>query len=292
MHNLNPAWKSPQGLNVYIWGESDFLRVFRLDSSAHKFTVPAAITGSILAPPGMPGGMMGISAKGSSPKTGILWATVPRIGDANQSIVPGVLYAFSAEDLALLWSSDGPGDDPLNFAKGSPPVVANGKVYVASNSRFVSVYGLRKGAPNFQNLALHRPATGSAPCAPEQSPDKAFNGTSEAGPSDKWCSSAPEPFLQVDLGSIFNVGRFVVEHAGAGGDDFHLNNRDFNIQVSVDGSNFATVASVTGNVDSITTHDIPATPARYVRLNIVTPVVGGSHLANIYEFQVFAAPGK
>src|SRR5256885_11767497 len=43
----------------------------------------------------------------------ILWATLPRAGDANQSIVPGVLYALDAESLSMLWSSAAPGDDPL-----------------------------------------------------------------------------------------------------------------------------------------------------------------------------------
>jgi peptidylprolyl isomerase len=279
-------------LNAYVWGESDFLRIFRFDPAVQKFAVPAAATGSILAPSGMPGGMMTVSANGSLAGTGILWASLPRVGDANQMTVPGVLYAFDAENLSLLWSSNGPGDDPLNFAKGSPPIVANGKVYVASISNFVSVYGLKKRAPKSQNLALHARADGSAPCDPSQTADKAFNGSAESGPDDKWCSSAVNPFLQVDLGNNLSIGRFVVEHAGAGGDDFNLNTRDFNIQVSVDGTNFTTVTSVTGNIQSITTHDIPPTEARYIRLNVVAPARSAAAPANIFELQVFASASQ
>jgi len=290
MHNVIPAWQSPQGLNVYVWGESDFLRVYRFDPSTHKFTTPAAATGLILAPSGMPGGMMSISSNGSRPGTGILWATLPRIGDANQMTVPGGLYAYDAEKLKFLWSSTAAGDDPLNFAKGSPPIVANGKVYVASISNFVSVYGRRKGKPNSQNLALGAKATGSVPCDPSQNPDKAVNGSAEGGPDDKWCSSAANPFLQVDLGRSFSIGRFVVEHAGAGGDDFNMNTRDFSIQVSTDGQTFTTVANVTGNIQSITTHDIPATQARYVRLNVAIPEGTTASTSNIYELQIFPAP--
>ncbi|HVH86193.1 MAG TPA: discoidin domain-containing protein, partial [Terriglobales bacterium] len=290
MHNAIPVWRSSEGTNVYVWGESDFPRIFRLDGSGRKFAVPAAAVGSTLAPSGMPGGMMTVSSDASHSGTGILWSTLPRAGDANQMTVPGDLYAFDAENLKLLWSSEAPGDDPLNFAKGSPPIVANGKVYVASISNFVSVYGLRKRAAKSQNLALHAHVSGSAPCDPNQNPEKAVNGSAEAGPSDKWCSSAPNPVLQVDLGQTENVGRFVIEHAGAGGDDFNLNTRDFNIQVSTDGANFQTVASVSGNIQSITTHDIPSTPARFVRLNVVTRD-GAPPLANIYEFQVFAGDG-
>ena len=288
MHNAIPAWKSARGMNVYVWGESDFLRAYRLEDSTHKFAVPAAATAAILAPSGMPGGMMSISSSGSQSGTGILWSALPRAGDANQMTVPGALYAFDAETLSLLWSSDGGGDDPLNFAKGSPPIVANGKVYVASISNFVSVYGNRKKPPKSQNLALHAHATGSAPCDPGQTPDKAVNGSAEGGPADKWCSTAASAFLQLDLGHEVNIGRFVVEHAGAGGDDFNLNTRNFDIQVSRDGTSFQTVATVADNLQSITTSDIPATRARYVRLHVDDAPNAPATPAIIYDFQVFA----
>ena len=287
LHNAIPAWKSAKGLNVYVWGESDFLRAYRYDASTGKFAVPAVAVGSILAPAGMPGGMMTVSANGS--RSGILWATLPLLGDANHATVPGNLFAFDAENLNLLWSSTSAGDDPLSFAKGSPPVVANGKVYVASQSRFVSVYGLRKGGPEVQNLAFRARSSGSAPCDPAETPDKALNGNAEGGPSDKWCSSASNAFLQADLGSNVSVGRIVLEHAGAGGDDFSQNTRDFNLQVSSDGTNFTTVTSVKENDQSITTHDITPVQARYVRLNVVTPAQNASSTANIYEMQVYGA---
>src|SRR4029077_7557834 len=84
------------------------------------------------------------------------------------------------------------------------------------------------------------------------------------------------------------VGRFVVEHAGAGGEDLLLNTRDFSIQVSTDGTNFTTVATIYDNIQSITTHDIKPTTARYVRLNIETPAQTDESKANIYELAVFA----
>ena len=291
LHNAIPVWKGPSGLAMYVWAESDFLRAYRFDPAARKFLQPSFASADVLPPMGMPGGMMTISAHGSQSGTGIVWATIQRAGDANQSTVPGILYAFNAENLGLLWSSTAPGDDSLNFAKGSPPIVANGKVYAASISNFVSVYGLKNGDAPAQNLALNRPATGSAPCEPTQTPDKAFNGSAQGGPTDKWCSAASNPFLQVDLGRNLNLGRFVVFHAGAGGDDLLLNTRDFEIQLSSDGVHFDPAVTVWDNVQSITTHDIKPTPARYVRLNVVTPAqpsaapdVGS---ANIYDFQVF-----
>jgi peptidylprolyl isomerase len=181
----------------------------------------------------------------------------------------------------------------MNFAKGSPPVVANGKVYVASISNFVSVYGLREGAkePKTPNLALNRQVTATAPCEPTQTADKAVNGSAQSGPTDKWCSSAEKPYLQIDLGKPVEVGRFVVEHAGAGGDDFLQNTREFNIEVSQDGEHFQQVVDVWNNIQSITTHDIRPTTARYVRMNIVQPAqleaaAAVANVANIYEFEV------
>jgi hypothetical protein len=291
IHASNPAWNSPQGLNVYVWGENDFLRGYRFISTTQTFnTVPFA-SGSVLPPLGMPGGIMSLSANGSQAGTGILWASSPRNGDANEYTAPGQLYAFNAETLALLWQSAGVGDDSMNMSKGSPLVVANGKLYAASLSRFISVYGPRTTTPPSQNLALNKAATGSTSCNSSETPDKAVNGSYSLGLIDKWCSQATNAFLQVDLGAPFTVNRFLIEHAGAGGSEsFNLNTSAFNIQVSTDGVNFSTVVNVTGNVDSITTHDITPTTARYVKLNVIIPSQSGDSATRIYEFQVYNAP--
>jgi hypothetical protein len=292
------TWNSPQGLNLYVWGENDFLRAFRFNPSTQRLNEPAFAEGSVLPPQGMPGGMMTISANGSVSGSGILWATTPRAGDANQAVVPGVLYAFNAQNngasLPLLWSSSGVGDDTYNFSKGAPPLVVNGKVYLASLSNIVSVYGLRAAPPPSQNLALNKTASGSAPCNVNEGPAKAFNGSYSGGNTDKWCSlAAGTKFLQVDLGSNFSVNQFVIEHAGAGGESFSLNTLAYNIQVSTDGANFNQVAAVTNNIQSITSHNIAPAVARFVRLNVTTPTQTGDAAARIYEFQVYgqSAPG-
>ena len=287
IHNANPVWNSPEGLNVYVWGENDFLHLFQLNPSTQTLGVPALATGTILPPQGMPGGMMILSANGSQAGTGVLWAAVPRAGDANPETVPGNLYAFNAENLNLLWSSTGPNDDLLNFSKGSAPVEVNGKVYAGSLSRFVDVYGLQQSAPVLQDLALNQNATSTTPCNSDEGPNKALNGSASQGLDDKWCSGTSGAWMQVDLGTQYTISRFVVEHAGAGGEGFNLNTSAFNIQVSPDGVNYTTVVTVTGNVDSITTHDITPVTGRYVKLNIVTPNQSVDDNARIYEFQVF-----
>jgi hypothetical protein len=63
----------------------------------------------------------------------------------NWSPQPGVLHAYDATDLTKeLWNSSANKmrDDPGMWSKFGAPVVANGKVYVASWSDQLDVYGL------------------------------------------------------------------------------------------------------------------------------------------------------
>jgi hypothetical protein len=102
------------------------------------------------------------------------------------------------------------------------------------------------GPDGRMNLALHRPATGSLPCGPDQTPEKAVNGSVAGGPADRWCARDWPLFLQVDLGAGHPVQRFVVKHASAGGEHEDSDTREFNIQVSNNGKAFTTVASSAG----------------------------------------------
>ncbi len=286
LHNGPSVWTGPAGTTLYVQGENDYLRAFHFNRDARKFDLPSAATATVLPPVGMPGGMLTTSANGARAGSGIVWATTPRLGDANQGVVPGILRAYNAETLALLWESTQPSDQLLDFGKFNNPTVVNGKVYVASFSRVISVYGLR-GTPPL-NLALNKMTTGSAPCAVTEGPANAVNGSVILGDADKWCSEATNPFLQVDLGSSQLIHRVVIRHSNAGGEPFNQNTRDFTVQVSSNGTDFMPVASVTGNVASITTHDFTAQSARYVRLNITVPTQTADAAARIYELEVYA----
>jgi hypothetical protein len=137
----------------YVWGENDDLRGYRFDKTELKFEGPPpalpTLQSTTAAPIGMPGGMLSASCNGSQPNTAIVWAAHPIDGNANQATVTGILEAFAADDLrAPIWRSN---HDPLgadavgNFAKFCPPVVANGKVYLATFSNELAVYGLLPG---------------------------------------------------------------------------------------------------------------------------------------------------
>jgi len=143
------------------------------------------------------------------------------------------------------------------------------------------------GVPN--NLALNHPATADSSCNANEGPAKAVNGSITGGLSDKWCSlgAAGTQFWQVDLGAVHTVNQIVIDHAGSGGEQTGWNTRSFSLQVSTDGTNFTTVATVTANTASVTTHTLTPVNARFVRLVIVTPTNNGNGAARIYEVQVF-----
>jgi hypothetical protein len=132
----------------YVWGENDRLRGYRFDVGTAKFETqtPATLLSENLLPIGMPGGMLTVSCNRTAPRSGVLWALHPIRGNANHSTVAGVLQAYRANDLRqAVWSSnhDPRGSDDLgDFAKFCPPVVANGRVYVATFSQQLVVYGL------------------------------------------------------------------------------------------------------------------------------------------------------
>ncbi|MFF5235499.1 GH92 family glycosyl hydrolase [Dactylosporangium sp. NPDC000521] len=141
-------------------------------------------------------------------------------------------------------------------------------------------------APPSTNLALNRPATGSAACNANEGPAKAVNGSVSGGTSDKFCSTAATKYLQVDLGAATAVKSVTVRHAGAGGESATWNTRDFDLQVSTDGVGWSTVAQVRGNTANVSTHTFTAT-ARYVRVNVLAAEQGSGGATRIYEFEVY-----
>jgi Bacterial Ig-like domain (group 3)/MBG domain (YGX type)/PQQ enzyme repeat len=143
------------GPTTFVWGENDVLRAFLFNPTTGLMNTSPMATSKMTAPVtnndgAMPGGFASISANGGS--NGIVWASTPYNGDALHQVVQGVLYAFSADTLSLLWSdkTDDARDEIGIFSKYCPPMVANGKVYVPNfgplgttdGSGSLVVYGL------------------------------------------------------------------------------------------------------------------------------------------------------
>ena len=135
-------WDSPvSGPTIYVWPDSTTLRAYRLVGGTFD---TATVGQSSVTASGAPGGVLSLSADGATPGTGIVWASVSNGGSALSSTQPGILRAFDADDLSHeLWNSEqNPTRDRVGaFSKNSAPTIANGKVYVATFSGRLVIYG-------------------------------------------------------------------------------------------------------------------------------------------------------
>ena len=137
-------FKAPLYFNgsVYFSADADTIKSFKVANGLLS-TAPTSQTSLI---PSYPGATLSISANGNS--NGILWAVQridfgPTGGGGPRS--PGVLHAYDATNLAteLYTSNQAAGSrDALDFAaKWSAALVANGKVFVATNA-LLTVFSL------------------------------------------------------------------------------------------------------------------------------------------------------
>ena len=177
IHGSPVVYDSPnQGVLVYVWGENEVLRTFQYDPISHGFSgqpnarnVPgqSRAIGTMYASnderdrDGMPGAMLSLSANGKNPGTAILWASLPPFLNANHGSVDGILTAYDATHfdtqgrLVQLWHShQNPADDPGNFAKFCCPTVADGKVFLATFSNKLRIYGQRSASDGAYNVGF------------------------------------------------------------------------------------------------------------------------------------------
>ena len=75
-------------------------------------------------------------------------------------------------------------------------------------------------------------------------------------------------WVQLDFKETYEISRYVVRHAEAGGLDAELNSRDFTVETSLDGETWTTVGTHTGNTSPVTDVAITPVEARYVRVNV------------------------
>ena len=181
IHGSPVYWNSPNGPLMYVWGEGDALKAFSLTVhspiSATFLTTPAATGTTLLHPYFMPGGILSIASNGNNLGTGIVWASHP-MTNANHATSLGVLRAYDASNVGIeLWNSTQnlARDEVGDYAKFTPPTIVNGKVYLATFSKQLAVYGLLApsiiSGPNDQMIRPSQPvtlsvtATGQGPLA-------------------------------------------------------------------------------------------------------------------------------
>ena len=159
---------------VYVQGYQDVVKSYEI--SGAQFNPTPVSSG--LTPVASPRVGMTISANGV--RNGILWETT---GDFTSSSVPGTLHAFDAMNLSNeLWnSSQNPAEGNLGgFAKFVNPTVVNGKVYVATSSGAVVVYGAvcSNGVQSPASVCPHCPA----PSVPPRVANKCLTGQASSRP--------------------------------------------------------------------------------------------------------------
>ena len=162
LHGSPTFFENPTlGPMLFVWGENGALRAWTLDKISGKVTFFAQSREIASEGPGdlggMPGGMLTLSAGGTTKDTGIVWTITPLKGphdngDANKEIVEGIVRAYDATNLdpdknadgtprlKLLWDSKRIAGNTFKFDKFNLPVVADGKVFVPTYDGWVDVY--------------------------------------------------------------------------------------------------------------------------------------------------------
>jgi hypothetical protein len=154
---------------LYGFGEGDSLKAFAFNGS--QFNTTPVSESSFQVPAGTSNDpAMCISANGTTPGTGIVWAAHSTAGNPNAgaeqygSPFPGVLHAFDASNVNHeLWNSNqlSTRDYTGNWAKWAPPIVANGKVYLPTFDNLVDAYGLLPATVQSNGASLVQQASSS-----------------------------------------------------------------------------------------------------------------------------------
>ncbi|MEO8660382.1 MAG: hypothetical protein ABI693_18070 [Bryobacteraceae bacterium] len=152
-------WNRPDGQLLYVWGFGDSLRSYRIENG--QFNPTAASTNRTLTT-SLPFSGFTVSSNFSVPDSGILWVTTVNTNGGGFP-APGTLHALDAMDLTReLWNSDlnAARDSMGSFTKFANPTVANGKVFVPTDSEEIVMYGLLPvpGVAAVVNAASLRPA--------------------------------------------------------------------------------------------------------------------------------------
>lgn len=140
----NTAVWNPGGAPTYFYTFGDFDEMMSFEYSSGQFASTSVDT------PAATGGSIAIAVSANGALNGILWTLSKGTGGMAQLSAYNALP--SGGHLTPLWNSQQvPTRDSLGLlGRNSVPTVANGKVYVATGSNQVAVYGLLPAAPSVQ----------------------------------------------------------------------------------------------------------------------------------------------
>ena len=157
------------------------------------------------------------------------------------------------------------GPDKLVALKNSLNELSPGNVNIVRADHWFSYYNEAHHLP-FNLTLLEDMAVTSSSVKTKAS--YAANGS----PSDgyMWVSNTTNGtgWVMLDFKETYQISRYVIRHAEAGGLDPQLNSRDFTIETSLDGETWTTVGTYVGNTSPVTEASITPVEARYVRVNV------------------------
>jgi len=137
--------------HLYLPVSNGFLYDFAFNSGTGLFNTTAVLSSSTFASPG-PAQLAG-SANAST--TGVVWVSTV-LSNAHTSKQAATLRALDPVTLVELWNSDlvSTADAVGTLAKYASPLVANGRVYVATTSNAIAIYGVVPAATRFVGVTL------------------------------------------------------------------------------------------------------------------------------------------
>ena len=268
---------------IYQFSENSHLSAFPVNFAAQTLG-PQIQNTSVPVNASLKGGYSSVSSNGTDPSTAILWVT-QLTGNSG-----GTMHALKADDITQeLWNSDANPVDVLgDYAKMSPPTIANGKVYVATFTNTLNVYGLlANNSRCINNIALNKHVSSSTNTDPSNPAANATDGNT----ATRWgINGGTKSFIFVDLGSRYDICKISVLW-----DNINDNAHAFTIDITDD--TLGTWTTINADANNIFTDNNQVlantynenVTARYVRVNATT---GGVYGTSITELQVYGSPAN
>jgi hypothetical protein len=163
---------------------------------------------------------------------------------------------------ATVWDA---GPDKLIALKEKLDALSPGNVKIVRADHWFSYYNEANKLP-FNITLLQDMEIASSPS--KTNVKYAANGTPSEG--YMWISKEAngEGWVQLDFKEPFQISRYVVRHAEAGGLEPQLNSRDFTVETSLDGETWTTAGTYINNTAPVTEASITPVEARFVRVNV------------------------
>ena len=182
---------------------------------------------------------------------------------------------------ATVWDA---GPDKLVTLKEKLNALSPGNINIVRADHWFSYYNEAHHLPfnltMLQDMEItSSPAKVSVKYAADGSPSQAYMWVSKNADSEGW--------VQMDFKESFQISRYVVRHAEAGGLEPQLNSRAFTMEPSLDGQTWQTIGTHTGNIAPVTDTTIEPVEARYVRFSVSD--AGTDGFVRIGDIEIYGA---